>query len=69
MKTRLLKISDIAKLSGLSVNSIRNYTNGGYYAKDGTFRPLNVDFPKPVKTIGKVRLFEEIAIRRFFNLA
>lgn len=69
MKTRLIKISDISKMSGMSMNSIRNYINGGYYDKNGKFRVLDVDFPKPVKIIGRTRLFEEIAVRRFFNLA
>lgn len=68
MKTKLIRIADIAELTGLSTSTIKNYVNGGYYSK-GKFVPKPVDFPQPVKVIRNTKLFEEIAVRRFFNLA
>lgn len=68
MKSRLIKIQDIAEMSGLSISTIKNYVNGGYYSKNG-FVAKDVGFPKPAKIINKTRLFEECKVRRFFNLA
>lgn len=67
MKTKLIRIADIAEISGLSISIIKNYVNGGYYSK-GKFISKPVDFPQPVKIIRNTKLFEEIAVRRFFNL-
>lgn len=67
-KTRLIRIPEIAEISGLSISTIKNYVNGGYYSKRG-FVPKDVGFPKPAKIINNIRLFEESKIRRFFNIA
>ena len=67
-KTRLIRIPEIAEISGLSVSTIKNYVNGGYYAKRD-FVPKDVGFPKPAKIINNIRLFEESKVRRFFNIA
>lgn len=67
-KTRLIRIQEIAKISGLSVSTIKNYVNGGYYCKKG-FVAKDVGFPKPAKILNNTRLFEESKVRRFFNIA
>ncbi len=35
MKTRLIRIKEIAEISGLSISTIKNYINGGYYSSRG----------------------------------
>lgn len=69
MKTRLIKIQDIAELSGMSISTIKNYVNGGYYSKGKGFVANDVGFPKPAKIINNTKLFEESKIRKFFNIA
>lgn len=68
MKTRLIRIKEIAEISGLSISTIKNYINGGYYSTRG-FIPKDVGFPKPAKVVYGIRLFEESKIRQFFNIA
>lgn len=68
MKTRLIRIKEIAEISGLSISTIKNYINGGYYSSRG-FIHKDVGFPKPAKIVNGIRLFEESKIRQFFNIA
>lgn len=66
MKTRLIRIKEIAEISGLSISTIKNYINGGYYSSRG-FIQKDVGFPKPAKVVNGIRLFEESKIRRGCN--
>ena len=68
MKTRLIRIKEIAEISGLSISTIKNYINGGYYSARG-FIPKDVGYPTPAKIVNGIRLFEESKIRQFFNIA
>lgn len=64
---QLLKASEIAKITGLSKVTINNYING-YYIKNKQLRVNEVGFPKPVKVIGRTRLFSRDEIYEYFNL-
>lgn len=64
---QLLKASEIAKITGLSKATINNYING-CYIKNRQFHVNEVGFPKPVKVIGRIRLFSRDEIYEYFNL-
>ena len=64
---QLLKASEIAKITGLSKATINNYING-CYIKNKQFHVNEVGFPKPVKVIGRIRLFSRDEVYAFFNI-
>jgi len=66
-KKQLLKASEIAKITGLSKATINNYING-CYIKNRQFHVNEVGFPKPVKVIGRIRLFSRDEVYAFFNI-
>ena len=61
MKTRLIRIKEIAEISGLSITTIKNYINGGYYSARG-FIHKDVGFPNRNRRLLRIKASKRIKI-------